>query len=128
MKKILLSTVIFLFAFSSYAQFVGGNLAVLRFGDGSAALSNAMVPMFIDEYNTSGTLVSTLAIPTTTSAPNFRMFASPKSTTGAADLYRLNNSMSLSSNGSYISISGYDAAAGTNTASVPKVIGRIDAN
>lgn len=128
MKKILLSTVIFLFAFSSYAQFVGGNLAVLRFGDGSAALSNAMVPMFIDEYNTSGTLVSTLAIPTTTSAPNFRMFASPKSTTGAADLYRLNNAMSLSSNGSYISVSGYDAASGTLTASVPKVIGRIDAN
>jgi hypothetical protein len=128
MKKILLSTVIFLFAYSSYAQFVGGNLAVLRFGDGSAALSNAMVPMFIDEYNTSGTLVSTLAIPTTTSAPNFRMFASPKSTTGAADLYRLNNAMSLSSNGSYISVSGYDAASGTLTASVPKVIGRIDAN
>lgn len=126
MKKVLFSTLISLFAINSYAQFVGGNLAVLRYGDGSAALSTGMVPMFLDEYNSSGTLISTLAIPTTTSGANIRMLTSPKASTVATDPYRLNNAMSLSSNGNFISISGYDAAAGTTTAAVPKVIGRID--
>jgi hypothetical protein len=126
MKKVLFSLLAILIAINSYAQFVAGNLAVLRYGDGSAALSNGMVPMFLDEYNSSGVLVSTLAIPTTTTAPNFRMLTSPKASTVATDPYRFNNAMSLSANGNFISISGYDADLATTTVVVPKVVGRID--
>ena len=49
--------------FRSAAPFTPGNLAVLRVGDGAAALTSAGTAVFIDEYTTTGSLVQSLAIP-----------------------------------------------------------------
>jgi hypothetical protein len=47
----------------TYGNFTAGNIVVTRVGNGTAALSAAGTPFFIEEYNTTG-LVGTLAIPT----------------------------------------------------------------
>ena len=46
------------------AQFTEGNILILRAGDGVSSLSSASAPVFIEEYTTSGTLVQTIALPT----------------------------------------------------------------
>ncbi len=43
--------------------FVAGNLALLRVGDGSESLSGHGNSVFVDQYTTNGTLVSTIPIP-----------------------------------------------------------------
>ena len=51
-----------------FAAFTAGDIAVLRLGDGSAALSNASTAVFIDEYNpANGHLVQTISLPTANS-------------------------------------------------------------
>ena len=47
------------------APLTPGNLLVYRVGDGSAALSSAATAVFLDEYTTSGSLVQSIALPTT---------------------------------------------------------------
>ncbi len=46
---------------SAQAQFTAGNLVVLQEGDGSAALSSAGTPIFLDQYTTGGRLVEQYA-------------------------------------------------------------------
>ena len=46
------------------AAFTAGNVAVVRVGDGAAALSSAATPVFVAEYTPAGTLVQTIALPT----------------------------------------------------------------
>ena len=45
--------------------FTQGDIVVMRDGDGSAALSNASTAAFLQEYTTGGSLVQTIAMPTT---------------------------------------------------------------
>jgi len=42
-----------------------GNLVIYRVGDGSAALGTAATAVFLDEYTPLGTLVQSIALPTT---------------------------------------------------------------
>ncbi len=110
------------------AQFLPGNLAVLRYGDGSAALTNQTVPLFIDEYNLAGNLESTFEIPKTTVGSNYRIVGLPKSSAAATN-FTWENSMTLSQGGDYLTIFGYDQAIGSTTLTgVGRVIGRIDAD
>ena len=73
MKKRLLT--IFLTAmgaFSAFAQFAPGNLAVYRYGNGVAPMSNGTrVPVFVDEYTPAGVFVKSIAIPQTASGGNY---------------------------------------------------------
>ena len=48
---------------SASAQFVAGNLVVLRTGDGSQTLSSRGNSVFLDQFTTNGALVSSIAIP-----------------------------------------------------------------
>ena len=47
------------------AQFTSGNLVVLKVGDGTTALTSSGSPVFLQEFSTTGTLVNTIAYPTT---------------------------------------------------------------
>ncbi|HVK08592.1 MAG TPA: hypothetical protein VM597_07420, partial [Gemmataceae bacterium] len=69
------------------ATFSPGNLAVVRMGDGSAALGSAATAVFIDEYSTTGAAVNvgnTTAtgnpLPTTVTGANLRLTGAGSST------------------------------------------------
>jgi len=63
MKKLLYSTPIVLFALATHAQFLPGNLALVRVGDGTQTLANTGNTVFIDQYTPLGGLVNSLQIP-----------------------------------------------------------------
>ncbi len=109
----------------------GGTLAdlvVYRVGDGSAALSSAGTAVFLDEFTPAGALVRSTAMPTATNGTTqtHRLVASGSATSEGL--------ITRSVDGHYIVVTGYDTAvgtasvAGTAAASVPRVIGRMDAS
>jgi hypothetical protein len=107
------------------AAFTPGNLVVYRVGTGTGALSNASTAVFLDEYTSAGVLVQSIAMPTADSGSNQTLTASGTSVEGL-----LNRSV----DGRYLMLTGYDTAPGlasvngTNSATVARVIGRVDAN
>ena len=107
------------------AAFGAGNLLVCRVGDGAAGLVNTGAAVFLDEYTPSGTLVQSIAMPTTVSGANRRLIASGTATSECA--------LSLSADGRYVLLAGYDAAlggatslSGTTSVAVPRTIARVD--
>ena len=83
--------------------FQNGNLVVLQVGDGSASLNSAATAVSLLEYSTSGVLQQTLNLP---------------SQSGTARLTQAGSStsegyISLSADGTSLSVVGYDAVAGT---------------
>jgi predicted extracellular nuclease len=108
------------------AAFTPGNLVVYRVGTGTGALGSAATAVFLDEYTPTGTLVQSIAMPTADSGSNQTLTAAGNSTSEGF--------LDLSSDGRYLVLGGYDAAvgtasiAGTASASVNRVIGRVDAN
>jgi len=103
---------------------------VVRVGDGAAGLTSAATPVYLEERKLDGTLVvkanNPHALPTAVSGNN-----QPLTLSGTA---ASEGSLSLSENGSYLAIAGYAATVGTATvaattsATVNRVVGRIDAN
>lgn len=104
--------------------FTIGNIVVVRVGDGSAALSSAATPTFLDEYTPTGTYVQTIAMPTVASGLN-QPFTNAGSSTSEGFL-------NISENGLYLLLAGYSAAPGTlavpttPAATTPRVIARVD--
>ncbi len=47
------------------AAFAPGSVVVYRIGDGASALTSAGTPVFLDEYAVNGTLLQSIALPTT---------------------------------------------------------------
>jgi hypothetical protein len=121
MQKIFAS---FLIAFSFSAvvfsqSFTPGNIVVVRVGDGSAALSPAAQPVFLDEFSSlTGQLVQSLALPTTVSGNNRRLTMSGTATSEGA--------LTLSSNKQYLCLAGYDTTVGTSSVS-SSVVGKVAA-
>jgi uncharacterized protein len=109
----------------SFAAFTAGNFVVYRVGTGAAALTSAATAVFLDEYTSTGTLVQSIALPTTDSGAN-QSFTSAGSSTSEGLLTR-------SADGRYLLLGGYDAAPGTATiaattaAAVARVVARVDA-
>ncbi len=112
------------------ARFTIDNVVVYRVGSG-AALSNAAAPVFLDEYDQTGTKVQSIALPTAASDGNAALTA--------AGLSRSEGLISRSADGKYLAVTGYDAAVGATgpsgaslTASAPgsvaRVVGIVDAN
>jgi len=108
----------------SAAPFTPGNLVVYRVGDGSAVLTNAATAVFLDEYTPAGALVQSVAMPTAVNGSHRILTGSGTATSEGL--------LTLSSDGQYLVLAGYDATLGTisvaNTASaaVNRVIGRVD--
>ena len=98
-----------------------GNLLLYRVGDGSAALTANAAAVFLDEYTTGGTLVQSIALPTTGSS------ALTAGGTASAE-----GMMSYSQDGSTIIFTGYRANAGASQPSasspttVPRVVATLD--
>ncbi|HEY2217467.1 MAG TPA: hypothetical protein VGH21_08220, partial [Solirubrobacteraceae bacterium] len=90
---------------ASAAALTPGDVVIYRVGNG-AVLGSAAVPVFFDEYDSTGKLVESIALPTTTSSPNHRLTAS-----GSGSSEGL---LTLSANGQYLIGTGYDAALGTS--------------
>ncbi|HVQ06908.1 MAG TPA: Calx-beta domain-containing protein [Allosphingosinicella sp.] len=110
-----------------FSPFTAGNLVVYRVGDGSAALSSNATAVFIDEFLTSGgAAVQNIALPTTDGGGNQTLTASG---TATSEGY-----LTLSTDGHYLVLAGYDAAAGTanivasNATTINRVVGRIGAD
>ena len=108
----------------SAAGFTSGDIVVVRVGDGTAALSGVVTAVFLDEYNASGTLVQSIASPTSGAGANRRVTVSGSATTEGAR---------ASADGRYLSLGGYDAdpgtasVVGTSATTVPRVVTRVDA-
>lgn len=108
---------------SSFAAFTPGNFVIYRVGDGTGTLSSAGTVVFLDEYTPTGTLVQSIAMPTTVSGSNRRLVASGTATTEGF--------LSRSVNGQYLVLAGYDADPGTasittsTSTSVNRVIARV---
>jgi hypothetical protein len=90
---------------ASATGFTAGDVVVYRVGTGSGALSGSATPVFLNEYEPSGTLVESLALPTTESAPNKPLLAS-----GTASSEGL---LTLSGDGNFLMATGYDTTIGT---------------
>jgi len=104
-----------------WGQFTPGNLAILRVGTGSAALTSTSAAIFIDEYNTSGTLVQSVAIPTS----GINRLTNSGSATSEGQI-------TLSPDGQYLTLAGYDTIPGisgivsTTAANVNRKLLRVD--
>jgi len=125
MKKFLLIIAVVCFQqISAQTNFTAGNLVIYRVGTGSAVLSNAGTAIFLDEYDGSGTLIQSVALPTSTSGSNSVISASGTATSEGL--------ITRSPNGLYLTFTGYGATAGTASiatsasATVPRVVGVID--
>lgn len=104
------------------AAFTPGNIVVVRIGTGTGALTTAATPVFLDEYSSTGILVQSVALPTANSGANNAFTLSGTSTSEGA--------LSLSPNGQYLSLAGYDTTVGVTSvngnAAVNRVIAVLD--
>lgn len=116
---LLLATALSPLAFA--APISPGNLIVYRVGDGTAALGTTATAVFLDEYTPSGSLVQSIALPTTGSGA---LTAVGNATTEGI--------MSFTQNGLKVVFTGYRKdVGGTNPgadapATTPRVIGLFD--
>lgn len=123
MRKILLSICFIIFTTTLFAQFTNGRLVVLRVGaSGSGtALTSGATPLFLDEFTTTGTAGTTVSLPAITAGSINRITGS-----GSANS---ESQLNLSADGAYLTIGGYDAAAGmasvNSTAGINRVIARV---
>ena len=111
-------------AYTANNPFTPGHLVVYRVGDGTAALSSAGTAVFLDEYNTSGTLIQSFPLPTTSGGSANALVSSGTSTSEGL--------MTRSTDGRYLTLAGYKAAVGTSgvgssaSATTPRTIARVD--
>lgn len=109
------------------AGFTGGDLVVLRIGDGTAPLSSVATPVFLDEFaTTGGAAKQTIALPIAVNGANRILTNSGSATSEGA--------LTLSADGQYLALAGYDAAPGTTgvaataSATVNRIVARVDAD
>lgn len=86
------------------SPFKADDLVIYRTGSGAAALSNAATVVYLDEYTTTGQLVQSIALPTSGAG---RLTASGTATS--------EGELTVSADGRFLAVTGYDAAAGTAT-------------
>jgi hypothetical protein len=106
------------------APFLPGDVVVYRVGDGASPLVNTGAAVFVDEYTPDGTLVQSVALPSTTSGGNNPLVASGTATT--------EGQLTRSADGQFVLLTGYastlPAAVSLSTtaaAAVPRTIGVV---
>ena len=106
---------------STPAPFAPGDLVIYRVGDGVSALGNTGNIVFLDEYTTSGTLVQSIALPTTASGPNNQLIASGTATSEGL--------LTRSTDGQYVVLTGYARNLGgvgsLTSSSVARTVGVV---
>jgi len=104
------------------SSFTPGNLAVYRTGDGVSPLLNTGNVVYLDEYNTSGTLVQSVAMPTFANGNNKALYASGTATS--------EGQLTLSKDCRYIGLTGYastytSSLSGSTNGQVSRVAGVV---
>ncbi len=107
------------------ATFGANDLVIYRVGNGTGALGSSATPVFLDEFTQAGGApVQSIAMPTTGSGSNRTLTASGSATS--------EGELTLSADGNYLMLTGYDApvgtasVAGTASATTNRVVGRVD--
>ena len=100
---------------AAQAQFTAGRLVVVQ---ANAATGAATVTL--NEYQTSGTAGTTVALPTVAGGANKQFRINATSTTEGG--------LNLSNNGSFLTMGGYDAAAGATLPGTSALINRVIAS
>ncbi len=126
MKKLLSCLCVLSVSSAAFAgAFTAGNLVVVTVGNGSS-LSSAATAGALYEYDLGGSLVQTINLPTAVSGGNYALTFSGSATSEGF--------LTLSTDGRYLTLAGYNAAPGTVTpqsstaASIARVVGRVDMN
>lgn len=128
-KRILLAAVAMgAWSTASYAQSINpGDLLIYRVGDGSSGLSNASTAVFLDEYTTSGSFVQSFAMPTVSITGGNQALTASGTATSEGEL-------TISPNGQYVTLTGYDtgvgtaAVSGTAAASINRTVAVVGLN
>lgn len=111
------------FAGAAQVPFTAGNIVVYRVGTGAAALTSAATEVFLDEYTPAGVLVQSIVMPTAVNGANQMLTGA--GTAGTEGI------MTLSADGQYLVVPGYNAAVGTASlassasTTVPRTIGLV---
>jgi hypothetical protein len=107
------------------AAFTPGNLVVYRVGSGSGSEINTGNPVFLDEFTSGGSLVQSIALPTTASGAQKQLIASGTSNSEGL--------LTRSTDGRFIMLAGYasnipaaSALTGTTASAVNRTVGRVD--
>ena len=107
------------------SAFAPGDVVVYRVGDGTAALGSGATAVFLDEYSPTGALVQSVPMPTAASTGGAALTASGSATSEGL--------LTLSGDGRYLMVPGYDTPVGTAKISssastaIPRTVGRVDA-
>ena len=88
--------------------FTPGNIVVNQSGNGTVITGSSAAPVSIVEFTSSGTAGATVAIPSSATAANQGDLTDAFTSATAGEL-------TLSANGQYVTISGYDAKVGQTT-------------
>lgn len=115
---------------SHAGTFIPGNLAIYRVGDGQSYSNGAAAPVFVDEYTPTGTLVQSIPMPTT-AAGNQLGFTGRY---GGGETEE--GLLTVSTDGRYLVLPGYNTAVGTTNVTGTavsgldnqRVVGRVDGN
>ena len=105
--------------------FTAGDVVVYRVG-GGATLTSASAQVSLDEYSPTGSLVQSVALPTTASGSNKPLTAAGTATSEGM--------LTLSADGKYLMATGYDTGVGTSgvsssaAATIPRTVARVDAS
>lgn len=109
-------------------SFSNGNIVVVRIGTGTLPMTTGVAqPVFLDEYSPCGELVQSIAMPTSVNGSHRRLTL-PSTSVDFSEGF-----MSLSEDGQYLALGGYDAATGTtgvtasNSTTVNRVVAVVDA-
>lgn len=112
---------------SQAAPFAPGDLVIYRVGDGTQTLTNTGNSVFLDEYTPTGTLVQSVAVPTTAVAGGNQALVASGTASSEGQL-------TLSGNGQSLVFTGYNPPAGTTgsltgtaSATVNRTVGTVNA-
>src|SRR5438552_8037486 len=108
------------------AAFRPGDLVIYRVGDGSGSLVNTGNAVFLDEYTPAGALVQSVALPTSASGSNQPLIASGIATSEGL-ITRSIDGRSIVLAGYGTTIGGSTSLSGTTSATVPRVVGIVNA-
>ncbi len=106
------------------AAFLPDDLVVYRVGDGAAPLVGTGNPVFLDEYTTGGTLVQSVALPTSGGGGSYPLVASGTATSEGL--------LTRSADGQYVVLAGYATTlpgpaslSTTSAAAVPRAVATV---
>lgn len=127
MKIRICATLLFLlsgFELLSQSPFTTGNIVVVRVGDGSAPLTGATAPVFLEEYTPAGTKVQAIPMPTPNGTNKMLTIPGNNQQIGI---------LALSQNRQYLTLTGFDVPPLTSNsdaqaATNQRVIGLVDYN